>query len=265
MFKSTITDKYNPIYFLSDYDKLYPVIIKNLNKNITEMKDFVHTIRQIFRDCKTAINRVKVSGISHLTLEKQKQITDLKKKLLRKRVNKVLFKLIKGFKKKHAEVGTIYIEGALDELKELAETFPSLNGFYKKVTKFIKKYIEIWAIQMELSVQENITTTSNVIESKNSIFKAFSKKAKCFEDRKSTENFFSAVALMENFDIKSRGKNKGTSAVTRSGLNLSEFGATDFFEAVNINKVILGSKQSCENVFIEGKNIELAAMEKLIS
>jgi len=231
------------------------------------MKDFVHTIRQIFRDSKTAINKVKVNGISNLPLGKQKQITDLKKKLLKKRVNKILFKLIKGFNRKYAQVGTIYIEGALLELSELTQVFPSLNTFYNKVNKFVNKYVEMWAVQMELSSKNKITTTSNLIESKNSIFKAFSKKAKCYEDGDSTENFFAAVSLMENFDIKSRGINKGTSAMIRAGINLSQFGAVDFFEAVKIDEVVLGSAQTGKNVFAETFSFseDMIATQKLVS
>ena len=83
-----VTSKYNPIYFLSDYDNLYPVVVKDVVAKIIIMKDFVHTIRQFYKDQKTAINKVKVNGISHLGKEKQKAIIDLKKSLLRKRMNK---------------------------------------------------------------------------------------------------------------------------------------------------------------------------------
>jgi len=40
----------------------------------------------------------------------------------------------------------------------------------------------------------------------------------------------------ENFDIKERGPHKGTSAIQRAGIDLSDFGATNFFEAVNLEK-----------------------------
>lgn len=43
-----------------------------------------------------------------------------------------------------------------------------------------------------------------------------------------------AVALMENFDVKERGKNKGTSAIQRAEINLDDLGAKDFFEAVGL-------------------------------
>jgi len=48
---------------------------------------------------------------------------------------------------------------------------------------------------MEKGEREGMPTSSNIIESKNSIFKAFSKKAKCYENAKNIEIFFSGVAL----------------------------------------------------------------------
>ena len=72
--------KYNPKYFLSDYDNEYAAIIKGVKKEMLIMKDFVHAVRQIYRDMKTAMNKVTFSGISGLTKEKQKSITDMKKR-----------------------------------------------------------------------------------------------------------------------------------------------------------------------------------------
>ena len=246
--------KYNPKYFLSDYDKEYPIIIQEVKKGIVIMKDFVHAARQIYRDMKTAINKITVSGISSLTKEKQKVITDMKKMLLSKQINRVLYRLRKGFKSRYAAVGTIYLEGALEDLRELSIKFPSLSNFYKKTEKFINKYIDIWAVQMEASVQEGIPTTSNILESMNSIFKAFIKKAKCYGSPESLNCFFSTVALLQNFDVKTRGKNVGTSAIIRADIDLDEFGAKDFFEAVNLIGVVLGD---CDADCMDDMNLDI--------
>ena len=48
--------------------------------------------------------------------------------------------------------------------------------------------------------------------------------------------FFAGVALAENFDVKKRGPNKGTSAMQRAEINPEDFGATDFFSAVGLPK-----------------------------
>jgi len=75
---------------------------------------------------------------------------------------------------------------------------------------------------MEKSAKEGIPTTSNILESMNSIFKAFIKKAKCYGGPENLICFFSAVALLQNFDVKTRGKNVGTSAMIRAGVDLDE-------------------------------------------
>ncbi len=41
---------------------------------------------------------------------------------------------------------------------------------------------------------------------------------------------------MENFDVKTRGPNQGTSAMQRAKINLDDFGAVDFFSAVGLPK-----------------------------
>ena len=243
LFRAVVGKFFNPQFFISDYDVTYPTIIKKVTPDIVVLKDFVHTVRQIFRDGKTAINKTKAKlANKKISKEQQKKATDLKKKLLRKQLNRVLRKMIKGFKKEYCAVGTIYIEGALGDLKELSVKFPSLEPLHKKIDKFIKKYIDTWATHMELYARANIPLTSNIIESKNSIIKAFSKKAKCYSSN-CIEKFFNAVALYENFNIKTRGINKGTNAMLRAGIDLDEFGVDDFFEAVGISKVPITNRE----------------------
>lgn len=237
-FMSLITKNYMPLFFISDYDQTYPKAIRNNLKHIMLLKDTVHTIRQIYRDSRSTINGVVVKfGATRLTKQKQKKVRDLKKKLLRKQLNKVLNKMLKGFKKEYCSVGSIYIEGGLEELRELSEKFQTLKPLYIKIRKFVKKHIKTWNDLMELHYTENIPLTSNMIESKNSIFKSFSKKAKCYSSE-FIEKFFCAVALYENFSVKTRGKNKGTNAMTRAGIDLKQFGAENFFNAVVMSENI---------------------------
>ena len=65
-------------------------------------------------------------------------------------------------------------------------------------------------------------------------FKPFSLIAKFFPLPERCQSIFAAVALMENFDVKTRGLNKDTSAMQRAKINLDDFGATDFFSAVGL-------------------------------
>jgi len=67
----------------------------------------------------------------------------MKKSMLAKQVTRILYRLRKGFKSRYASVGTIYLERALEDLRELSIKFPSMCDFYKKTEKFINKYIDI--------------------------------------------------------------------------------------------------------------------------
>jgi transposase-like protein len=236
-FKTLITKNYKPSTFISDYDTTYPIEIRKVLPDIIILKDFVHTIRQIFKDGKSAINKTVVTFSNiKISKEKKKKILDVKKKLLRKQLNKVTRIMTKGFKKKYCAVGTLYIEGGMNDIRELSEKFPTLKPFYQKLNKFVKKNIDIWNTHMERYHTKKIPLTSNIIESKNSIFKAFSKKSKSYSGN-CINKFFCAVALHENFDIKRRGTNKGTSAMSRAGIDLREFGAENFFDAVGMPNI----------------------------
>ena len=170
-----------------------------------------------------------------MTKTKKKTLKSLKKRLLKKRLNKIIGNLYKGFNCKYVSVGTIYLEGFLEELKELSNKFKSLLPIYEKTNKFFLEYINTWNLQMESYHKDLIPLTSNIIESKNSIFKAFSKKSKSYSKR-NLKSYYCAVALYENFDIKKRGKNYGTNAMMRAEVDMIEFGAFDFFEAVGIKE-----------------------------
>jgi transposase-like protein len=234
-FEILITDWYRPTVFISDYELSYPKAIQSKMPSIEILKDTVHTIRQMSKDCRSAINKVNLNlkQCSKLGKCQKKNLLKLKKQLLSKRLNKIMYRMFKGFRANKCSVGTIYIEGALEELGIFCNKFQSLMPLYNKLSKFINKYIDVWNTSMRLYVNKNIPLTSNIVESKNSIFKAFSKKAKSYSSE-NIEDFFNAVALMENFDIKSRGKNQGTNAMIRTGIDLKEFGAVNFFQAVGL-------------------------------
>ena len=238
LFKSCITEHYTPLYFISDYDNSYPKAIREVLSNIEIYKDFVHATRQVFANINSTINKmqVKINKSCKITKTKQKEIVALKKRLLRKQINKIMKYLYKGFSCNKVSVGTIYLEGFLHELEALANKYSSILPLYDKTKKFFKKYLETWNQQMKSYAADSIPLTSNIIESKNSIFKSFSKKSKSFK-QKNLKSYYCAIALYENFDIKTRGKNADTSAVIRAGVDFEKFGAQDFFEAVGIKSI----------------------------
>jgi hypothetical protein len=68
----------------------------------------------------------------------------------------------------------------------------------------------------------------------DSLFKPFSRMVEYFPRQRSCQTFFAGVALMENFDVKTRGRHDGPSEVQRAEVDLAEFSAADFFEGVGI-------------------------------
>jgi hypothetical protein len=252
IFKSCLTEKYKPLYFMSDYDNSYPKAIKEVLENIEVYKDFVHAIRQVLKNFNSTINKIKVNINKSVQMTKKRkiEILKLKKKLLRKQVNGIIKYLYKGFNSNNVSVGTIYLEGFLSKLEDLSKKFSSLLPLYEKTNNFFNKHIETWNRQMESYSEDSVPLTSNIIESKNSIFKSFSKKSKSFS-LKNIKKHYCAIALYENFDIKTRGKNHGTSAMMRAGVDLEKFGAKNFFEAVGIKS---SEEVICRNLMSENDN-----------
>lgn len=236
--RQCIGTSFRPIFLLGDFLPAYAQVAKGLG--LIRLTDFVHASRHIYKLVRTSIGKTRLTlkDYKKLNPKQRKQLLKLKKKLLRKQVMSVIGTLFKGFKKEYRPVGRLYIIGALAELESLTEQFPSLEPLYKAVNKFVHKYIDLWCYQMELAhLFPTIPTTSNSVESKNSILRIFSNRIKAFFSKASLLRFFSAVALWENFDVKERGHHKGTSAIQRAGIDLEDFGAANFFEAVELESV----------------------------
>jgi hypothetical protein len=103
-----------------------------------------------------------------------------------------------------------------------------------RLERFIKKHGHAINTLLELHVTQDTPTTTNALESKNGIFKPFSLSSKFFSNPQRCQKFFAGVALYENFDIKTRGVHKGTSAMQRAEINLDDFGATNFFSTIGL-------------------------------
>jgi hypothetical protein len=230
--KRSIGLSFQPLFLLGDFHPSYAQVAQELG--LIRLTDFVHAVRHLYKLVRTQIGKIRLTlkDAKKFNQKEHKEMLKLKKKLLRKQVMQILRTLFKGFKKPYRAVGHLYLLGALEDLERLSVQFPSLEPLYQAIHKFIKKYLNTWSLQMELSLV--IPTTSNSVESKNSLFKIFSRRIKAFYSKASLERFFSAVALWENFDIKERGPYQGTSAIQRAGIDLEDFGATNFFEAVGI-------------------------------
>jgi DNA-directed RNA polymerase subunit RPC12/RpoP len=234
-FGAAIGRFYRPKVFVSDYDRKYPPVVHEvLGEDAIHLPDLVHTQRHIHRCFQEAVRDTQLHLTRQDVSDKQrKEWLSWKKRLLRKRLTPYKWLMLKAFKPGYESVGMIYIEGTL---QMLAEDFPvqteGVRKLHKKLSKFLAKYG--WAINYQWEHDE-IPSTTNMLESKNSILKPFSKVAKSFQDGEACEKKMNGVALMENFDVKSRGKNKGTSAITRAGINLDDLGGRDFYQVVGLD------------------------------
>jgi len=236
LFQGATGKHFQPQFFLSDYQVHYPKIVRLALEGVQHLKDFVHTLRIVDRYFNEAVRDVTLDVPKGLPLKERRKQRKLKKRLLRKQLKPILLLFFKAFAPGYESVAFIYIEGALARLEDPNYVIQneSVKVLHRKLTKFFNKHGETLAFQLEQKALNDLVSTNNALESKHSIFKPFIRIAKSFQRPDTCENFMNGVALMENFDVKTRGKNAGTSAIQRAGINLKDLGAADFFEAVGL-------------------------------
>jgi hypothetical protein len=236
LFKGVVGKGFQPLYFLSDFDVHFPKIISQAIDNIRLLKDFVHAERIIGRYFEVAVRQVTLEVPKGASLKERQKQRDLKRRLLRKRLEPVLALFIKAFQPGYESVAFLYIEGALARLQDprIVIQTESVRYLHKQLTKFFAKHAATLEFQFEQKALVGLVCTSNLLESKNSIFKLFARIAQSFQRSETCEWFWSGVALMENFDVKQRGLHQGTSAMERAEINLDDLGAHSFFEAVGL-------------------------------
>jgi hypothetical protein len=198
----------------------------------------VHLIRQIVRLFDEAVRDVTLDVPKGLPRRERKKQLDLKRRLLSKRLQPMLALVFKAFLPGYESVCLLMLEGVIAQLQDPAYIIQiaSVQTLARRLQRFLNKHGDTLNLLLKLSVEQGTPTTSNALESKNSIFKPFSLIAKFFAKPVVCEWFFAGVALMENFDVKTRGPNKGTCAMQRAEINLEDLGATDFFSAVGLPK-----------------------------
>ena len=236
LFKSVVGKGFHPQYFLSDFDVHFPKIICQAIEGIRLLKDFVHAERIIDRYFEAAVRQVTLGIPKGTSLKERQKQRDLKRRLLRKRLEPVRALFIKAFQPGYESVACLYIEGALARLQDphIVIQTESVCSLHKQLTKFFAKHGATLEFQFEQKALVGLVCTSNLLESKNSIFKMFARIAQSFQRSETCEWFWSGVALMENFDVKQRGLHPGTSAMQRAEINLDDLGAHSFFEAVGL-------------------------------
>lgn len=243
--RQVVGEHFQPTYFLTDLDVLYNKYMRQAGLNLTHLRDKVHMIRQILRLFDEAIRDVTLEVPKGLPRQKRKKQLDLKRRLepkapcgLSKRLQPMLTLVFKAFSPGYESVCVLMLEGVIAQLQDPALIIQtaSVQTLARRLQRFLNKHGHTLNLLLKLSVEQGTPTTTNALESKNSIFKPFSLIAKFFAQPRVCQWFFAGVALMENFDVKTRGPNKGTSAMQRAEINLEDLGATDFFSAVGLPK-----------------------------
>ena len=236
--RQTVGEHFRPAYFLTDLDVMYNKFMQDAGLNLIHLRDIVHLIRQIIRLFDDAVREVTLDVPKKLPLKERKKQHKLKRRLLRKRLQPMLTLVFKAFSPGYESVCVLMLEGVVSQLENTAviTRIASVQRLARRLRRFLKKHGHTINLLLQLSVEQGTPTTTNALESKNSIFKPFSLIAKFFSQPDKCQAFFAGVALMEDFDVKTRGPNKGTSAMRRAGISLEDFGATDFFSAVGLPK-----------------------------
>jgi hypothetical protein len=235
--RSVVGEHEQPQFFLTDLEVTYAAHRSRAGLTAQHLLDVVHLLRQIIRLFDDAVREVTVDVPKGLSYKARQQQRALKQRLLRKRLQPLLCIAIKAFRPGYESVCVLLLTGVVSELRtpsQLIQT-ASVQRLARRLERFIKKHAPAITTLLEIAVREGTPRTTNALESKNALFKPFSRIAKAF-GLVTSQAFFAGVALMENFDVKGRGKHQGTSAIERAGINLQDLGATDFFSAVGLDK-----------------------------
>ncbi len=226
---------YQPQYFLTDLDVTYGQYLKQAGLSLIHLRDVVHLLRQIIRLFDDAVRDVTLDVPKGTPIKQRKSQRRLKQRLLRKHLQPLLNRALKAFQPGYEPVCTLLLRGVLNELPQLPlGQSASVQTLARRLQRFLKKHEVAINTLLEQAVTEHTPKTTNALESKNSLFKPFSRIAKYFPCWQSCQAFFAGVALMENFDVKTRGPHAETSAMQRAEVDLVAFGATDFFQAVGL-------------------------------
>jgi hypothetical protein len=234
--RDLVGEHFQPTDFLTDLDVLYHKYMQEAGLNLIHLRDKVHLIRQIVRLFDQAIRDVTLDVPKGLPLPERKKQRHLKRRLLRKQLQPLAALVFKAFSPGYEGVCVLILEGLISQLQNPTVVIQtaSVQTLSRRLQRFVNKHGDTINLLLQLSVEQGTPPTTNSLESKNSLLKPFSRIAKFFPEPATCETFFCGVALMENFDVKTRGSNKGTCAMQRAEINLEDFGAADFFSAVGL-------------------------------
>ncbi len=236
--RQVVGTHFQPIYFLTDLDGLYHPYMRQAGLNLPHLRDKVHLTRQIVRLLDQAVRDVTLDVPKGLAVRERKKHLHLKRRLRHRQLQPLLTLVFKAFAPGYESICVLLLSGLVAHLQDPTVVIQtaSVQTLARRLQRFLNKHADTINLLLQLSLEQGTPTTTNALESKNSIFKPFSRLAKFFPQPSPCTSFFSGVALMENFDVKTRGPNKATCAMQRAKINLEDFGATDFFSAVGLPK-----------------------------
>ena len=225
---------FQPQYFLTDLDVSFNQYMRMAGLQLTHLRDRVHIIRQIVRLFDEAVRDVTLDFRKGSPIHERKKQRQLKRRLLQQQLQPILSLVFKAFAPGYESVCVLMLEGVVSQLRDPACIIQtaSVQTLARRLQRFINKHGSAINIMLQLATEQGTPSTTNSLESKNSIFKPFSLSAKFFANPERCQSLFAAVALMENFDVKTRGPHRGTSAMQRAKIDLDDFAAADFFSAV---------------------------------
>jgi hypothetical protein len=231
-----VGEHFQPTYFLTDLDVHYNKCMTEAGLTLTHLRHKVPLIRQLGRLFDEAVRQVTWDVPKGLAMKQRQKQRQLKRRLLRKQLQPLLALGLKAFSPGYESVCVLLLEGLIGQLQDpsLIVQTAGVQTLARRLQRFVNKHGDTINVLFQLALEQGTPTTTNSLESKNSIFKPFSRLAKSFPDPAHCEAFLAGVALIENFDIKTRGSNKGTCAMQPAQVNLDDFAAADFFSAVEL-------------------------------
>ncbi|HJW89795.1 MAG TPA: hypothetical protein VJ436_04055 [Anaerolineales bacterium] len=225
-----------PEFALTDLEVTYAKQFERAGLDLDHLPEVVHVKRHLIRLFDTAVREVTLDVPKGLSPKQRKKQRRLKQRLLRKQLHPILAVALRALSEGYESVAVLMLEGVVSQLQDprcVIQT-ASVQTLARQLARFIRKQGDALNQVLEMAVTDGTPKTTNGLESKNSLFKVFSRVAKYFPLPQRAQAFFAGVALMENFDVKTRGVHKDTSAMQRAGIDLTVLGAHDFFSAVSL-------------------------------
>jgi hypothetical protein len=169
--RQVVGDHFHPTYFLTDLDVLYHQYMQAAGLNLTHLRDTVHPMRQLVRLFDEAIRDVTLDVPKGLPLKARKQQLQLKRRLLRQHLQPLLALALKAFSPGYESVCVLILEGTVAQLQDPARIIQtaSVQMLARRLQRFVNKHGEAINLLFHLSVEQETPTTTNALESKNSI------------------------------------------------------------------------------------------------